>query len=181
MQVLDLYAERFDPVLDADAWRAHRGNRRHAAADLARHIAALQAAEALVLIYPTWWYGLPAMLKGWFDRVWQPGVGFTLEGGVFRTHTLGRLSHFAAITTCGSPRLFTEWIVGDPARKQLMRGLALQFARGLKSAWAPIYAVDGKHEQRLASERARAVAKVARLLGPARDGEAGRMAPPGRP
>jgi putative NADPH-quinone reductase len=164
VQVLDLYAEGFDPVLDADAWRAHRQDRRHPAADIAPHIAALQAAEGLVLIYPTWWYGLPAMLKGWFDRVWQPGVAFTLEGGAFRTRTLSRLRRFAAVTTCGSPRLFIEWIVGDPARRQLMRGLALQFAPRRQTAWAPIYAVDGRPEAQLARERVRAVDKVARLL-----------------
>ena len=36
----------------------------------------LQAAEALVLVFPTWWFGFPAMLKGWFDRVWAPGVAY---------------------------------------------------------------------------------------------------------
>jgi putative NADPH-quinone reductase len=165
VRTLDLYAERFDPVLDLDAWRAHSGARGHAAADLAVHIAALQAAEGLVLVYPTWWYGLPALLKGWFDRVWQPGVAFTLADGVFQTHTLARISRFAAIATYGSPRGFIERIVGDPARRQLIRGLAQQFAPGARTAWAPIYDVDAKSERQLAQDRARAVRKVAHLFG----------------
>ena len=51
------------------------------------HISALQSADALLLVYPTWWFGLPAMLKGWFDRVWIPGVAFRLRmaGGLERS------------------------------------------------------------------------------------------------
>lgn len=165
VQVVDLYTEGFEPVLGAEAWRAHRAGRGHPSADLAPHIAALRAAEGLVLVYPTWWYGLPAMLKGWFDRVWQPGVAFTLADGVFQTHTLARLTRFAAITTYGSPRPFIERVVGDPARRQLIRGLALQFAPGVRTAWAPIYDVDARSERQLARDRVRVVAKVVRLFG----------------
>jgi putative NADPH-quinone reductase len=164
VRVIDLYAEGFDPVLRKEGWRAHRRGQAHPADDLVGHLAALRDAEGLILIYPTWWYGLPAMLKGWFDRVWQPGAAFALEQGVFQTHHLSRLRRFAAITTYGSPRIFIEWIVGDPARRQVIRGLALQFARGAKACWAPIYNVDSKSDARLAQDRARAVDKAVRLF-----------------
>jgi len=36
----------------------------------------LMSAEALVLVFPTWWFGFPAILKGWFDRVWAPGIAY---------------------------------------------------------------------------------------------------------
>lgn len=165
VRVLDLYAIGFDPVLDGEAWRAHRRDEEHPAPDLADHVAALREADGLVLICPTWWYGLPAMLKGWFDRVWRPGVAFTLEGGVFRTHHLAKVKRLAVITTYGSPRLFIERIVGDPVRRAVVRGLALQFARGVRVRWAPIYAVDGKSPATLARARSRAVDRVARLFG----------------
>ena len=45
------------------------------------HIERLKWAEAILFVYPTWWYGLPAMLKGWFDRVWAKDVAFTLQAG----------------------------------------------------------------------------------------------------
>jgi putative NADPH-quinone reductase len=164
LTVLDLYAEGFDPVLDPAGWRAHRAGQGHPTPDLAPHLTALRAAEGLVLVYPTWWYGLPAMLKGWFDRVWQPGVAFALEDGVFQTHALAHLARFAAIPTYGSPRRFIERIVGDPARRQLMRGLALQFTPNVRAAWAPIYDVDAKSDAQLAQDRTSAVRKVARLF-----------------
>ena len=51
----------------------------------------LKETEAIVAIYPTWWYGLPAMLKGYFDRVWAPGIAFDIGAdGKFETD---RLSH----------------------------------------------------------------------------------------
>jgi putative NADPH-quinone reductase len=104
------------------------------------------------------------MLKGWFDRVWQPGVAFTLEDGLFQTHTLAGLTRFAALPAYGSPRLFIERIVGDPARRQLMRGLALQFAPHVRTAWAPIYDVDAKSDAQLARDRTRAVRKITKLF-----------------
>src|SRR5580704_5598927 len=85
VRTFDLYAEGFDPVLGLDAWQAHRRNQAYVAADLSEHIAALREAEGMILVYPTWWYGLPAMLKGWFDRVWQPGVAFAIQDGAFKT------------------------------------------------------------------------------------------------
>jgi NAD(P)H dehydrogenase (quinone) len=165
VRVIDLYDEGFDPVLDRPSWRAHRQDRRAEAADLAAHVAALQACEALILVYPTWWYGLPALLKGWFDRVWQPGVAFSMDGGVFRTHQLEKVRRFAAITTHGSPRWFIERIVGNPARRQLMRGLALQFAKGARTCWRGIYDVDSRPMADLAKARGKAVDRVVRFMG----------------
>lgn len=164
VRVIDLYDEGFDPVLGAAAWRAHRQDREDPAADLVPHVAALREAEGVVFVYPTWWYGLPAMLKGWLDRVWRPGVAFAIEKGVFRTHYLPRIRRFAAITTYGSPRWFIEAVVGDPVRRQLMRGLSLQFARRARSRWAPIYDVDNRSPEDLAKARGRAVARVARFF-----------------
>ena len=110
MRTLDLYYDGFDPVLDLESWHAHRQGRRHSGG-LTDHVTALRDCEALVFVYPTWWYGMPAMLKGWFDRVWQPGVAFTLKNGEFETHTLANIRRLAVITTCGSPAL------GLPSRR----------------------------------------------------------------
>ena len=164
LTVLDLYAQGFEPVLAAEAWRAHRQDRAFEAADLAPHVAALRAAEGVVFVYPNWWFGPPAMLKGWLDRVWRPGVAFAMKNGVFQIHHLTRITRFAVITTYGSPRWVIEWVAGDPTRRQVMRGLKLQFARGARSAWAPIYNVDGRSREDLAKAGTRAVERVARLF-----------------
>src|SRR4051812_6908214 len=67
VEVRDLYAEGFNPVLSAHERRSYY-DQDTTADKTADHVAALQRAEALVFVYPTWWFGMPAMLKGWFER-----------------------------------------------------------------------------------------------------------------
>src|ERR1700749_1212811 len=78
VDLLDLYAEKFDPVLSEDARRHYHDPSRNRVG-LECYIARLIAAEALVLQFPTWCFGPPAMLKGFFDRLIMPGVAFDLS------------------------------------------------------------------------------------------------------
>ena len=73
----DLYAMGFDPVMTAPERRAHNTPHPDLSA-VEHHVARLRAAEAVVLCFPVWWYGMPAILKGYFDRVWINGVAFHL-------------------------------------------------------------------------------------------------------
>ena len=58
--------------------------------------------------------GLPAILKGFFDRVFIPGVSFTLQDGIARPN-LTRIRKIAGISTYGRPRWNALW-VADPPR-----------------------------------------------------------------
>jgi putative NADPH-quinone reductase len=117
----DLYAEGFDPVL--------RREERLGYHDLARnrepvepHVQRLLQAQALVLVFPVWSFGLPAMLKGWLDRVLVPGISFHLgEGGRIRPG-LTHLRHVVGVSTYGTPR-WKAWLMGDPPRAAVSRFL----------------------------------------------------------
>lgn len=79
VRVVDLYAEKFNPVLDARQLQmAARG-------ELPDDIRAQQQdvswADVLVVIYPLWWFDRPAILKGWFDRVFTNGFAFEYREG----------------------------------------------------------------------------------------------------
>ena len=74
----DLYREGFDPVLSIEEWNNYLSNTETIIAKHPDHIVDLQWAEGLVMIYPTWYYGPPAMLKGWLERVWLPGITFEI-------------------------------------------------------------------------------------------------------
>jgi NAD(P)H dehydrogenase (quinone) len=79
----DLYAERFDPVLSEEELA-----RKFSLDDQVQlHTRELVEAGGLLLIHPDWWGQPPAMLKGWIDRVFRPGIAYEFEGGEFERKT----------------------------------------------------------------------------------------------
>jgi putative NADPH-quinone reductase len=117
----DLYAEGFDPVLSREERLGYHdvpSNRRR----VQDHVDRLLRAEALVLCFPTWCFGLPAMLKGYCDRVFMPGVAFDMSDPSDVKPSLTHLRHIAAVVTYGRPR-WVAWWMGDPPRKTVTRYL----------------------------------------------------------
>lgn len=152
----NLYAEGFDPVLSTRQRSVYfdaGGN----ALGLEDHVAALRRAEALVLVYPTWWFGMPAMLKGWLDRVWLPGVAFQLGGAKALLPLLTNLRKIAVVTTYGSPRWLLWW-VGWPDRRIVRRGLRPLCARDCRILWLGLTGMDADSPRR----RARFLTRVGR-------------------
>ena len=80
VDLLDLYAEGFDPSLlpeDEPDWSDHT---KEYSAEVRAHMARVAAADVIVVVFPVWWYGLPAMGKGWVDRVWNRGFAYEPSG-----------------------------------------------------------------------------------------------------
>ena len=136
---LDLYAEEFQPVLTREEREVHY-NTGGNSASVASYVKRLQAADALVLCFPTWWYGMPAILKGWFDRVWLPGVAFhnPPEGGAIR-RGLTNIRKFAVVTAYNAPWWFIRLYMQEPGRKDLMRGFTRLIASGARTQFLAHY------------------------------------------
>lgn len=117
---LDLYAEDFDPRLTRAERLAYHDLDNDRAA-VAPYVARLQRAEALVLVFPVWNFGYPAILKGFFDRVFLPGVSFRMADGKV-VPCLHNIRKVATVTTYGGSRL-RALLVGDPPRKAVKRVL----------------------------------------------------------
>ena len=115
VEVSDLYAEGFDPVekpghyrdaMDPDYFSA-LAEQRHASktgtlpADVGREIARLERADVVVLQFPLWWHAQPAMLKGWFDRVFVNGGLYTSTRRYDRGYFRGKRA-ICSVTT-GAP------------------------------------------------------------------------------
>ena len=141
VRVVDLYAEGFNPVMSMQEridYHAPTVNERM----VADHVAMIRWAEALVFVYPTWWYGLPAILKGWLDRVWVPHVTFTLTQGREPIRGLmDNIVRIAGITTSGSPWWWLAF-VGNPGRKTITRGIHALAHRRCKVIWLQHYSID---------------------------------------
>ncbi|MBB4066369.1 NAD(P)H-dependent oxidoreductase [Gellertiella hungarica] len=131
VDLLDLYREGFDPRLGEAERRAYMSDG-YGAEAVRGEVARLKAADGLILVFPQWWFSFPAILKGFFDRVFAPGVAFTHdpEGGRIRP-ALTRIRLFWAFTTTGSPWWVVQFYMGNPVRRILKRGIAAFCGRGL--------------------------------------------------
>ena len=158
----DLYAEGFDPVLTAAERRAYNTPTPDLTA-VAGHVARLRAADALVLCFPTWWYGMPAILKGYFDRVWAKDVAFTLPkgGGAIRP-ALTNITKIAVVTTYGAPWWLIRLVLRDPVRAIIFGGLGRLCGRG-ERRWLAIYNMDAATPTRCAAFLARVERTFARF------------------
>jgi NAD(P)H dehydrogenase (quinone) len=141
VRLVDLYADGFQPVLSAEEHRVHR-DRAPADPLLAPYVEGLRWAEAILFVYPTWWYGLPAMLKGWLDRVWATDVAFRLPGDGGRLVSLVTpIRKIGVITTCGAPFLWS-WLIGQPGRKTILRGVRALCAPRSRSLFLAHHGMD---------------------------------------
>ncbi len=136
VRFIDLYAEGFNPVFSLEEKQNYLPNTAYNISLVKSHVDALQWAQALVVSYPTWYYGPPAMLKGWLERVWLPDISFTVpkKKGEKAGGKLHNIKKFIGITTTGSPWWWLK-LIGDPGRSTFMRGFRPLYARGCKMHW----------------------------------------------
>ena len=116
----DLNAEGFNPVLTAAERRSYHDVASNTA-PVQSYVDRLLQADALVLVFPVWNYGFPAILKGFFDRVFLPGVSFKLVDGLVKPN-LTNIRKIAAFTSYGGTRLKT-FLAGDPPRRVVTRSI----------------------------------------------------------
>jgi NAD(P)H dehydrogenase (quinone) len=162
VQEIDLYAEGFDPVFSVAEKGSYLSDTQRNIDGVAAHVQALRWAEGWVVVYPTWFYGAPAMLKGWLERVWLPGVTFRVASAKQRTigGELRNIKLFVGITTSGSPWWWLK-VIGDPGRSLFMKGLRPLYARRCRMRWLQLYNMNHVTQ----AEREAFVARVRRELG----------------
>lgn len=161
VDLLDLYREEFDPRLTI----AERGSyhaRSHDASAVAGLVERLKAADGLVLVFPQWWFNFPAILKGFFDRVFAPGVAFDHDPAGGRIiPRLQNIRVFLALTTTGSPWWVVHFYMGNPVRRLLKRGIAAFCSREVDFRMISLHDMDRATE----ADRKRHLERVRTLLG----------------
>lgn len=155
---LNLYEQKFDPLLSMDERHRYLGpTREHpdlppypsVPRDVRPHVDALQTHDAIVFVYPTWWFNVPAILKGWLDRVFLPGVAFKLPhlepaGSPVRGGLVPCLDHvkkMGIVSTYGSPRHITK-ACGDNGKNMLCRAVLPLFAADCAVHHHGLYEMD---------------------------------------
>lgn len=137
---IDLYEDGFDPGLSKTEFVTYLAPQVECP-QLASYIEAVKWCDTLCFVYPTWWYGLPALLKGWLDRVLIPGVAFDIPPDGDIKPGLTHIQALIVFTTCGASRKLT-WFVGAPGKRTLMRGIRLLCNAKCKSLYAAHYSMD---------------------------------------
>jgi putative NADPH-quinone reductase len=171
VRVNDLYARGFAPALTAAEWTGYLDG----SADrspVAQDAADIAWCDTLIFVYPTWWYGMPAMLKGWLDRALLPGVAFLMpdrENSTIRPGLL-HITRLGIFTTCGASRWLTL-AVGAPGKRTLTRGIGFLCARNRRTVFAAHYLMDSSTPASRARHLNLVDRRMDRLIG--RQGMAG--------
>ena len=143
----DLYAEGFDPRLTAEE---RTGFYAIPPATLMAEKAEIAAAEVLILVFPTWWFGFPAILKGWFDRVWAPGTAYDHSPGFGpMLPRLQNLREVLAVTTMGAPGWIDWLVLRRPVRRVLRWAIVKPCAPRARVTWRALYNAEAVANDRL--------------------------------
>ena len=164
IRLRDLYDIGFEPVMSAEEHLNYENTdvNRCGVSDDCDDVL---WADTLIFVYPTWWYGLPAVLKGWLDRALVPDVAFLMpksEGETIRPG-LTHITRLGVFTTCGASRWLT-FLVGAPGKRTLMRGVGLLLAPRARKAFAAHYLMDSSTPESRARHLARVAARVDGLI-----------------
>jgi putative NADPH-quinone reductase len=142
-RVLRLYDEGFRAAMTAEERRVYNTPSPILDPQVAEHAEHVGWAEVLVFVYPTWWSGHPAILKGWLERVLVQGVAFALDEETSKVRPLlGHIHHIVGISTYGAPRLYMR-IVTDAGRRTLTRALRHSCGLRTRTTWLGLYGLDG--------------------------------------
>ena len=147
VRVTDLYAEGFDPLFSAEERQRHLEPGPDPS--VAHHAADLQWCERLVLIYPTWWSGQPAILTGWLAAL--------------PSDALRGVARLVAVTTHGSSK-WVNLLEGETGRRIVTHTLRRRCAPGARAEWHAFYGIDRADDAR----RTAFVAEVERTLSRSR-------------
>jgi len=155
----DLYRESFDPILREDERIDYHDTNRNRR-EVFSYTDRVLAAEALILIYPVWNEGFPAILKGFFDRVFIPGVSFKIDAEGRVEPNLSNLKRLSAVCTYGASRPIT-FLLGDPPKRVVKRLIRSMAKRSVPCDYLACYGMDQATDE----DRKRFLDKVDRAFG----------------
>ncbi|MCK0208205.1 NAD(P)H-dependent oxidoreductase [Starkeya koreensis] len=162
VDLLDLYAEGFEPALSRQERLAYHEPGVNVL-PVMDHLARVKQADALIFVAPTWWYGPPALLKGWLDRVLVPHETFGMPKP-FRPleRRLTNIRVLAAVSTLGSPWYWWLWI-GQPGRRILLSGVGGIVHRRARRLWLALHSMDSASPAKRSAFLARVEAQFAKI------------------
>jgi NAD(P)H dehydrogenase (quinone) len=158
----DLYRNEFSPCLTVTERASYYGQQYETTA-VQPEIDRLLSAEGLVLCFPTWWFGFPAILKGWFDRTWAPGIAYDHANdlGAIKPRLHG-LRKVLAVTSLGAPWWVDRIVMRQPVKRVLKTAILGACAPACDFEMLSFYKserLDGPQVERFSTRVQRTLAK----------------------
>ncbi|MGN6488608.1 MAG: NAD(P)H-dependent oxidoreductase [Devosia sp.] len=153
VDALNLYDEDFRAAMTRQERLDYHEVPGNLTPEIRPYVDRLRACDKIVFVHPVWNYGYPAILKGYFDRIFLPGVSFVLEGGDEPDKgklvpAMKNIRKVAYVTTYGGDR-FRTWIMGDPPRRLAMRWAWVTFGTPTPPKYLALYTMNGATPERL--------------------------------
>lgn len=123
IDLIHLDKEEFNPVMSAQDLKAFR-DRKPVDTQVIGYQERLENADHLIFIFPIWWELMPALMKGFIDRVIFPGLAYDYanKSNTRMKPLLKRIKGVTVITTMNTPGFIYRWFFGNAIQKALIRG-----------------------------------------------------------
>ena len=102
VSIRDLYAQKFDPVLTGEDFKALQEGKPKK--DVQAEQSLIKEAELLAFVFPVWWFSMPAILKGYIDRVFSYGFAYTFDAATKQLKGLLQGKKVIILNTTGGPQ-----------------------------------------------------------------------------
>ena len=143
----DLYREGFEPAMSPEERRSYYPGP-YIDAAVSSYVETLRRIEGIVFCFPHWWFSMPAVLKGYFDRVWAPGTAFVYDKDGQLEPNLRHIRFLAVVTSFGSPWWYVRLVAANPGRKVFRHAIEPLCARGLTRWWMALHGMDKASDEK---------------------------------
>lgn len=167
VDLIDLYASGFAAAMSLEERVAYETDEPVCSDEVRSSIELVRGAQTLAFVYPTWWWGMPAVMKGWLERVLVPGVGFVFDEHGTTQPGLTHVRELVGVSTYGSRRIEMA-ALNDAGRRVVTRTLWLSAGRRrTRRTWLGLYGMDRVSASDRTDFADRVETRLARI-GPAR-------------
>ncbi len=145
IDILDLNEDNFNPVLDKESLAVYsKGESKDP--KVKQYQDRIKNAEYLFFVFPIWWTTMPAILKGFIDKVFLPLFAFKKEK-IFPKPYLKHFKGAAVFTTMSSPKFYYSCFLKSPIKRTLIKG-TLKFCGIKKVKWFSFASIDNSTDKK---------------------------------
>ncbi len=164
VDIVDLYRDNFDPRLSADELDEY-GSPNFEDVLVSKYVDLIRKANVLVFVYPTWWFNYPAILKGFFDRIFLPGVAFVTNQESGRiARNLHNIDWVVNVTTAASSFWIYQVLMRNPTARLIRRAIGPFFSKQARFRSLTLHGIEETTEESRQAFAGRATRTLLKIM-----------------